>query len=1829
MLSFIRKSKLAKVLAVFLSLSMLTDILNPLSAFALGGGPSQPEVESFEPISTTEMVDLFSGDFTYNIPLIDVGGYPINLSYHSGISADQEASWVGLGWNINPGVINRGMRGIPDDFKGDSIKKEFYIKPSSTYGISGGGDLEFLGLGAPGNANLGITFNTYRGVGMNIGYSGAKTFQPSKSIYSHCLGYDISLGTDGFGIDASYSFAKKIKETEDGDIGRLSKLGLGYNSRTGLTEMSVYSGKTKKEDLANAKDEDYKGRSAVLSFATPNYTPGIEMPMNNFGITFRTTWGLEALGSHPNAQLSGSYSVQKLAKTEQSVEAFGYLYLDSSKKVNKQISDVNRENDNGFNENMPALHLTQLTYDIYAVSGQGIGGYYRPHRGRFGIVSDREVNNRTIADITLPQIELGAAMGVHYGTNISCLYSNTRNGSWLAGNHIDNIFSFEAPENIVGYENVYFKKEGDMSYDSDEELFNNIGGNHPSRIKINELGIAEKNLIVDDASDIDMSTSSYRTYRNCREKRNEVTSFLTAEEAETFGVDKHIKVYSKSSFTDNNSDRMLDYTTINRRYHDDEEEDDVFRKAHHISEMTVTKDDGSRYIYGIPAYNTSQESVTFAIKGEKPDGYAQTNSTKDGLITFSSGVDDKVKNKNGRDEYYSRDSIPGYAHSYLLTAVLSSDYIDSDGTEGPSVGDMGTYVKLNYSRCTNYSWRVPYDAYSENSRDTANYNEGLRSSDMDDRASYIKGEKELWYLHSIETKTHVALFYIDYEDIREDSKEAGDGEKRMSKLDKIEVYSREDYFYNSNPIPIKTVHFEYDYSLCPNIGNRNPEGIYTGKLTLKSLYFTYGNSEKGSLNKYSFSYGNYRDSNGEDVLNSGDPTIINPKYDIKAYDRWGSYQENDPLRPNAVCPYTNQEKESYGGENRYLADKYATAWNLSEIELPTGGIIKIDYEADDYAFVQDKKAMQMFSVEGVQKFIQNDTPSEILYDGNGSSHSDYRNIVVVNIPSYYNFMDYNYGLKDLLKDEKGQVMEYMYFKFLIDIDNKGKDYEYVRGYAKIDYGASWLDKNNHKAYVCLDPVPARNLFHTEMSPLVQAAFNFSMIYTPRIAYGIPDPDNNIIMQLGQAFIATLNSYSELISSQDNIMLNKFQCKKFAPTESYVRLYNPVGVKKGGGTRVKRIRISDEWNSFSPNESNAVYGQEFEYTIDKGLYKISSGVASYEPAIGGDENPFKTPVFFEEKHILAPNTDYYMEEPFGESFFPGASVGYREVKVSSYTNNSQGTSVLGKAGFQVSEFYTYYDFPTKTDKTELTDNGIKRIRSGITNIFSPSATDHVTTSQGFVIELNDMNGKQKKISNFSAGKNIVDYVEFKYKQDDAKTISSKATVVKPDNTIVENAELGLDYDFVVDMRESRTTSGTSTLNLNVDAFPVAVFPVIIPTALPKFKSEDVMFKSVVTTKVINRYGILDEVISYRDGAKVSTKNLAFDSETGAPLLTQTSNEFKDDYYNFSYPAHWIYDGMGQAYKNIGYEKNISVSEGGIITTSEHLFSHGDELMIGNVKYWIYESENDFKIIDKDGIPIAESPEDGYDVKVLRSGRKNIQNLSIGSIVCKKNPVEGNSLVFNASKEIINASIVELTDKAVLPCKCEAFEPYEDSFNPFISGVENNWRKYKEYAYLEQRAYNNNLLADNYNTNTRTDGVYFDFDPFWEYNAAGWETGSDISKWITANEVSQYNRRGMELENINALNIYSSALYGYHSDKMISIVNNAEYREIGFDGFEFFIECEDDHFSIRTESSESLFYINNDNVSGVTDKESHTGKRCIRVKPSQTINMIKQINQQNCQ
>ncbi len=348
--------------------------------------------------------------------------------------------------------------------------------------------------------------------------------------------------------------------------------------------------------------------------------------------------------------------------------------------------------------------------------------------------------------------------------------------------------------------------------------------------------------------------------------------------------------------------------------------------------------------------NNIQRDASFNVVN--PNNFNDNDIDRAKGLTSYSSTANTLGNTNGDDNFFQRTTLPAYAHSYMLTAILSPDYVDVTG-DGVSDDDLGTAVKLNYTRAyANYKWRVPYS----HDGSQAYYDEGFKNDRYDDKGSYSYGEKEVWYLHSIESKNYVACFYTSKRnDAMAVKGENGiiDYDSAFYKLDSIGLFTRLDLQQNgSSALPIKTVHFEYDYSLCPKVDNQaNPDW---GKLTLTKVWFTYGRSRKGSMSPYQFTYSDF-----------------NPDYTIKGYDRWGYYKPtpsdvdiadlDNPGKGLATHddPYVKQDKST--------ADQYMQAWTLTQIQLPSGGKIQLEYESDDYAFVQDKDAMQMFPVIGAGK----------------------------------------------------------------------------------------------------------------------------------------------------------------------------------------------------------------------------------------------------------------------------------------------------------------------------------------------------------------------------------------------------------------------------------------------------------------------------------------------------------------------------------------------------------------------------------------------------------------------------------------------------------------------------------------------------------------------------------------------------------------------------------------------------------------------------------------------------------------------------------------------
>jgi hypothetical protein len=1867
--------KYSKAIVCLLITSILSELIFPTAVYALTGGPSQPEVQSFEPIGTSEMVDPFSGDFNYNIPLIDVGGYPINLSYHSGVSMDQEASWVGLGWNINPGVINRNLRGIPDDFNGDQIQREFNIRPNVTVGVNASTRIlgEFLGYDFTKNSalqlgvGLGLAFNNYNGVSVDL------SVNPSISAAAGdkgtlTAGLGISSNTSsGIGITPSVSFSKKIDESALQEQVTTAKIGLPYNSRAGLQALTLNTerernyiksaGQSLKRVGGKAGEGTYKwvtnwetgsskslgSSSSSVSFASPTYTPKIDFPMLTQNLTVSFTLGSEIMGAHPNLNLQGYYSGQMLKDNDRSLPAYGYMNLQNGQSNKEAMLDFNREKDGGFTENTPALPLTGLTYDLYMVSGQGMGGSFRPHRSDVGYVFDPE-NGSTSIGLNVPSIELGMAVGAHMGVNFSANYSGTTTGLWEDNNPALTMLKYTKSEDGF-YEPSYFKLMGEQTADDESNLYDSYGGADPVYIDFNRVGQAALPHMNDNTLQLPSLN-----HRQKRARRNVLLNPLNAEEATAASGSSLIEIYDPK--TDLNVSNVDGYTIPNTLLYKNRYKprvtigrNDGSRPTHHMSQITTYRDDGAKYVYGIPAYNFNQQDVSFATNGERAN-------CATGLVSYSPGLDNTRENKLGLDHFYERVKMPAYAHSYLLTSVLSADYIDLKG-DGPSEDDHGTYTKINYFRAlvnpdgdpkspSNYlyQWRVPF----EDSK--ANYNEGLKTlaqDDGDDKASYLYGTKELWYMHSIETKTHVAEFYTsrrkDGYGVKEEQGGLSDGvSNRMYKLDSIALYSREDKIKNGkNAVPIKSVHFVYDYSLCPNVSNNsgtteivNGVNINSarGKLTLKKIYFSYGKSIKSTLSPYIFTY-----------------STQNPAYNIKGYDRWGNYKSNAGTtcgiygKPApAEYPYTDQERDANGS---YLSDQYASAWALASIKLPSGGIINVEYEADDYAYVQNKKAMEMCrivgTVDNTSISLSGITNSDLDANGNLTGKNQLFNTDGITDRHSFDYFIFKldkpiadpgaaeYIRQNYLSDENGQYLKYLFFKFLVQLKKNEFKYEYVQGYAQLADESDRCGvvpnlRNNENQYTHGFVRIRRE--GNNFNPVSLASWNLMRRYLPKVAYNQPEFGAadllNPALGVMKTILSTANSLYQIVRGGfDNSMSDFGNSSMYSADRSIIRLYNPSGMKKGGGSRVKKLTLNDRWQAMLANDAryeNFDYGQEFSYTTaDANGRTISSGVAAYEPILGGEENPFRQPVFFSEEKMLAPDETFYQEEPYGESYFPAPMVGYSKVTI---TNLKRTAVVTGTTGKTVMEFYTAKDFPTKADsRSSLIAARTKPALRAILSLLKTYSIDDMTASQGFVVEVNDMHGKPKSQWEYSELKPTpISGVEYKY--------SLTNNISSIDKGEMTGQFSGLDYDIVADFREQSSITASGGIGGNLDAFLAFILPMAIPMVLPDFSYERTRFRSATVTKVITHYSTLTETIAHDGSSEISTRNLYKDAETGNVLVQQSRNAFDDPLYSFTYPAHWAYDKMGLAYKNIGYKQT---AERGFNLNQEingqPVFVAGDEVILDRrmgmnrdlITAYVAENAQGKYLIGKRGYPVDLAAYKTSYIKIVASGRRNHAGIPIGTVVSLQHPMsfnpqtKRNELAFG---KVISANAMDFADGSKFFCEC-ALKP-GTRFNPYNLGLKNIWHMNRQWTYLTERE--QALLNDN--IDVRKDGLYSDFVPFWQKNTiTGFYTpASDPERWQNATEASFFNPMGNELQSKDVLGRYSSATYGYMDMLPIAVGVNTQYKELGFTGFEDYDyrRCNEGHFRFPAEGTASI-----------SEQASHTGKRSIKITPGGTTTMSRKI------
>lgn len=1813
MFRFIRKSRFSKIFAMVLLVSFLVELLQPMQLYALTGGPSQPEMAGFTPLSTDNMVDLFSGDFHYTIPIMTVpgpnGGFPINLNYNSNIGMEHEASWVGLGWNLNPGAINRQVRGIPDDFCGDEIKKTYKRRDNNTFLFSTGGGGEVFGA----NFGIGVSqsksfiYNTYNGItlcrrfGVSASYVRNDDTQDERSKIA-TANYGINMDSDN-GVTTSFSMNGGSKNLKLG-------FNYGYNSKSGTY---TYGNQI---SLVHMNDQTFKEGGGIgigHSFSTAANLPPIHIPLSS------TTWGVSFQAGGSGMYLEGFGSIncnivnQKTPTESIKNASCGILYAEQA--TEDYLQDFNREKDICVNRDAKNLPLPVMTNDVYNITGELLGGAFRAYRSDYGHFYDNKIKN--ITSTTDAGVDLGFGGGAQIGVNLAVNYGESENGDWSDEDY-DTFLSFKGKGNYNGqtvprtlYEPFYFKMVGEQT-SSEANTLADIGGSNAVRFEItqNYTNTFWKGRTYNYSIDNTLSNGSINQYeQRQRAKRTSNIEYRTG--------------YSGNG-----------------------------RQAHHIGEFSIVNADGERFTYGKTLYNHVEKEVQFSINHQ---GILNNTTTENYSYGNANG-----SYRVGKEKLYSCTETPPYAYSYLITSITSPDYVDINRNGVPDDEDLGYWVKFSYSdkydSSNPYCWRFPYKG--------ANYFMGDRSNQNDDMGSYNFGTKEISYLDTIETKTHKAVFHISQREdavgVSNEYMGGKDASQRLYKLDSIQLFSKEDM-----SIPIKTAVFEYDYTLCKGVPN-NISNVNTsdqGKLTLKKVYFKYALSEKGQQNPYCFRYSAFK-----------------PGYAPEKMDRWGNYKDN----ANYFEHYTTQDS--------VLANQWASAWLLSDIDLPEGGTIKIDYESDDYAYVQDKQAMYMANVNNRTSFNK---------EGDGK---------------YYIYFNKKAGI-DAKEYVSGFKHNLMFFKMAVRYQLRCEA-DYIQGYVEVN-------PDNTKNFTStIGKVEVKAFRAYDMHPVWFLALQYLKNNRPDLMFNDADEMEN--SSDAAAFFRALVSggfidkayamhgndafYRHCIASNDfgTLFLND------TDMPSYIRLNVPDKIKYGGGSRVKALTIVDNWSK----SDTSCYKQEYFYRKTENGKMISSGVAEYEPTVGAEENALRYPVYDEVKGLFFVEDEMYCEEPYGESYFPAANVGYSQVIVRTYTPENVNFST---AGIQRHEFYTARDFPIVVSQTDLCSkvDPVPNVLQLITAGFKQESSS--CYSQGYLIELNDMHGKPKSVSTVpyislreehdlipaveqSAYTSKVEYEYFTKTENGINKIDNKVDVLLGDNH-VEKKTLGQSLDFFIDQRMNHSYSYGGGLSSQL--MFATYFPVLTGfSAMPSFDCFEETVKSVAVTKVIYNTGILKTTRAYNKGSVITTENLQFDPYTGKALLTSVTNEFEQPVYNYSMPAYWYYHNLGSAAENY----RARYFENPLLSNNDTVFCRYDVIPDDN------GHNATIKTISGNGmatcwLPNSTTSFSAYGKEICRSrfsNQLNAEAASLVSLVCPTDPGNrrltvledfntrsdscfalhncdnsdigfvrvlydniGKKLFFfrgndneklcsinnlNELTQIYTSYLsfavnlgdnqTDITDyffvktgknisiyhrnsqqyvatftwddpngffpecmDGVLQASATEYQSIWDydytdagistTVNENYLGIPNIYRSLRANLYVTDR--NQTGQHDQYNTNIAYDGTFASF-AFFNYAQDKGNEDNMQKPWTWTAEITKYSPFNFEIENKNALGIYSSALYGYKQSLVTAVANNARYEEIGFDSFE-----NDDQIAIGSARGHILI---SSQASLASTNYAHSGQRSLR-------------------
>lgn len=903
-----------RIIATFFLLIFFPTLL-PNNLFASNNGPKSPEAASFEPVDATDMVNLITGQYSYVLPLLNVpspeGGYPIAMAYHAGIALDQEASWTGLGWNVNPGAIDRNINGYPDDYNSSQINEYFYDKGNKvtqnyvsvgySYGASVGVgfnwgsnqslggfvsagygyDLGYASLGANANIGFGSSSNS-NSIGLTLSTGALQLgadFQNGKVDSSVILGTSGNIGGFSIGYHSSGDFSLNTS------LGGQSFIGFSLSSTGTLALRSVLGNGISNSFNSTVQRDDYakKWTSSMYGLVVPTQIGTFSLTTGNQSFKY-------ALSKNKNSYITGPLNYYKGTEnlTKLAWDGFNGWMTVVNGKVFMDIYEITAS-DNTLTEttNIATNNMTFPSYDSYNVQAQGISG-----------------------TMTSTLLENGALFGLDGKENDEGYKLNYPIGAAL--------------QNY--YDTTKFNKLPAFYFENEISTYSNVA----------DVGVAQFNSTPSNINAYSYYSSGVDApYAKSPRKTSNFIEYFTNEELSPLAntsngippFDVVTGTFDWGLTIDLPSSSVFDrgYLKPNASGFD---RNNMPKDG--IGAFKITAPDGKTYHYSLPVYN--HEIITRSY----------------GAINTSS-----LENQS----YFEKRQMEPYATHWLLTAVTGPDFIDNgDGMAGN--GDLGYWASFEYGKWSDaFIWKAPYKK------------EHFVDSKNPQVKTWIRGRKQLYYLDKIKTRTHTALFIKSertdaasenwtYSSVKHLSGQPGQFQneshyvsrfsvpsQKQLRLDKIILLKNDDDLvvkskgshssvtinynngygtgtvspygeddsswgkyevvnYNSKnyvlddqdnwqtviPKAIKIIDFNYDYSLVPG----------DNRLTLKSLNFN-GKSNASILPPYKFDY-----------------ITDNTSFNIDNKDGWG-YKLNSPQ-----------------------------AFSLNKITTPQGGIININYESNNY-----------------------------------------------------------------------------------------------------------------------------------------------------------------------------------------------------------------------------------------------------------------------------------------------------------------------------------------------------------------------------------------------------------------------------------------------------------------------------------------------------------------------------------------------------------------------------------------------------------------------------------------------------------------------------------------------------------------------------------------------------------------------------------------------------------------------------------------------------------------------------------------------------------------